>query len=55
VHGTRGLTRSDLVANHAAPSGLEVSAADGTVTLDGKALSIEPTAVVPLSRRYLLA
>jgi urease subunit alpha len=55
VHGTRGLTRSDLVANRAAPSDLEVSTADGTVTLDGKALSIEPTAVVPLNRRYLLA
>jgi urease subunit alpha len=55
VHGTRGLTRSDLVANRAAPSDLEVSTADGTVALDGKALSIEPTAVVPLNRRYLLA
>jgi urease subunit alpha len=55
VRGTRRLTRSDLVANRAAPAGLEVSAADGTVTLDGHALAVEPTTVVPLSRRYLLA
>ena len=55
VHGTRGLTRSDLVANRAAPTGLEVSAADGAVTLGGRTLSVEPTAVVPLNRRYLLA
>ena len=55
VRGTRGLTRRDLVANRAAPSGLEVSAADGTVTLGGRVLAVEPTSVVPLSRRYLLA
>jgi urease subunit alpha len=55
VRGTRGLTRADLVANRAAPSGLEVSASDGTVTLDGRVLAVEPTSVVPLSRRYLLA
>jgi urease alpha subunit len=55
VHGTRGLTRSDLIANRAAPSDLEVSAGDGTVTLGGRTLSVEPTPVVPLNRRYLLA
>ncbi|MFL5791013.1 MAG: amidohydrolase family protein, partial [Actinomycetota bacterium] len=55
VRGTRGLTRADLVADGAAPSGLEVSATDGTVTLDGRVLACEPTSVVPLSRRYLLA
>jgi urease subunit alpha len=55
VRGTRGLTRADLVADRAAPSGLEVSATDGTVTLDRRVLACEPTAVVPLSRRYLLA
>ena len=55
VHGTRGLTRADLVADRAAPSGLEVSATDGTVTLDGRVLACAPTAVVALSRRYLLA
>jgi len=55
VEGTRGLTRADLIANRAAPSGLEVSAEDGTVTIDGRVLACEPTSVVPLSRRYLLA
>jgi urease subunit alpha len=55
VKGTRGLTRADLVANRAAPPGLQVSAEDGTVTIDGRVLACEPTAVVPLSRRYLLA
>jgi urease subunit alpha len=55
VRGTRGLTRGDLVANRAAPATLEVSAADGTVTIDGDVLACEPTPVVPLSRRYLLA
>ncbi len=55
VQGTRGLTRADLVANRAAPSDLEVSAADGTVTLGGRTLAVEPTSVLPLNRRYLLA
>jgi urease subunit alpha len=55
VDGTRGLTRTDLVANTVAPPGLEVAAGDGTVTLDGRVLACEPTPVVPLSRRYLLA
>jgi urease subunit alpha len=55
VHGTRGLTRGDLVANRAAPAGLEVSTTDGAVRLDGRVLGVGPTAAVPLSRRYLLA
>jgi urease subunit alpha len=55
VKGTRRLTRADLIANRAAPSGLQVSAEDGTVTIDGRVLACEPTEVVPLSRRYLLA
>jgi urease subunit alpha len=55
VHGTRGLTRGDLIANTAAPAGLTVSRVDGTVTLDGRVLACEPTPTVPLSRRYLLA
>jgi urease subunit alpha len=55
VHGTRGLTRDDLIANTAAPAGLEISRRDGTVTVDGTVLACEPTPVVPLSRRYLLA
>ena len=55
VTDTRGLTRTDLVANTAAPAGLTVSPVDGTVTLDGRVLACEPTPVVPLSRRYLFA
>ena len=54
VHGTRGLTRGDLVANVVAPR-IEVSSADGTVTLDGRVLTCEPVGEVPLSRRYLFA
>ena len=54
VRGTRGLTRSDLVANTAVPE-IEVSPDDGEVTLGGRVLSSEPVAEVPLSRRYLLA
>jgi urease subunit alpha len=54
VRGTRGLTRSDLVANTAVPE-IEVSPDDGEVTIGGRVLSSEPVAEVPLSRRYLLA
>ena len=54
VHGTRDITRDDLVANVVAPP-IEVSSADGTVTLDGRMLACEPVNEVPLSRRYLLA
>ena len=55
VRGTRGITRSDLVVNTAAPADLEVSPVDGTVTIGGRVLACEPTARVPLSRRYRLA
>jgi urease subunit alpha len=55
VRGTRGLTRSDLVANTAAPAGLEVSSDDGSVTIDGRTLACDPVDSVPLSRRYFLA
>ena len=55
VRGTRGITRVDLVANTVAPTGLEVSPDDGTVTIDGRVLACEPVTSVPLSRRYLLA
>jgi urease alpha subunit len=34
---------------------VEVDPGDGTVTLDGRVLAIEPVGEVPLSRRYLLA
>ncbi|MGE5227289.1 MAG: urease subunit alpha [Planctomycetaceae bacterium] len=54
VRGTRGLTREDLVANTAAPP-VRVAPADGAVTIDGRLLTSDPVAEVPLSRRYLLA
>ncbi len=53
VHGTRGLTRESLARNRAVAA-VEVDVRDGAVTLDGRALSIDPVAEVPLSRRYLL-
>jgi urease subunit alpha len=55
VHGTRGLSREDLIANTETPRGLTVSPVDGTVAIDGRVLACEPTPVVPLSRKYLLA
>ncbi|MEX0985166.1 MAG: urease subunit alpha [Actinomycetota bacterium] len=55
VTGTRGLTRADLVANTAAPAGIDVSPEDGSVSLGGHLLRCEPVNGVPLSRRYLLA
>ena len=54
VRGTRGLSRRDLVANREVPE-IEVSRLDGTVTLGGRTLRVEPVREVPLSRRYLLA
>jgi urease subunit alpha len=54
VEGTREIRRADLVANTAViPIG--VSRDDGTVTLNGRVLSTENVAEVPLSRRYLLS
>jgi urease subunit alpha len=55
VRGARGIARDALVANRSAPAGLTVSSADGTVAIDGRVLARDPTPVVPLSRRYLLA
>jgi urease subunit alpha len=54
VRGTRGLERGDLAANTAVPA-IEVSPADGTVTLDGRVLAAEPVSRVPLNRRFLLS
>jgi urease subunit alpha len=53
VRGTRGLTRSSLVRNRdVAP--VEVDVRDGSVSLDGRRLAVDPVREVPLSRRYLL-
>ena len=54
VEGTRSVRRGDLERNRAVPQ-IEVDPNDGTVTLDGRVLAVEPAGEVPLSRRYLLA
>ena len=54
VRGTRGIRRSDLARNRTVPA-IDVSPADGSVTLDGTVLRTDPVEEVPLSRRYLLA
>ncbi|MFP5343369.1 MAG: urease subunit alpha [Candidatus Limnocylindria bacterium] len=53
IRGARGLTRASLARNRATAA-IEVDVADGTVTLDGRPLAVEPVGEVPLSRRYLL-
>jgi len=54
VEGTREVRRGHLVANRAVPA-IDVDPGDGTVTLDGRVLAVDPVTEVPLSRRYLLA
>ena len=54
VTGTRFATRGSLVHNTAVLP-VDVDPGDGTVTLEGRVLSVEPVSEVPLSRRYLLA
>jgi urease subunit alpha len=50
---TRGLDRSDLLMNRAAPQ-IAVDVIDGSVTLDDRPLAVDPVDEVPLSRRYFL-
>jgi urease subunit alpha len=50
---TRGLTRADLWLNRAVAP-IEIDPGDGRVTLDGRALAVDPVDEVPLSRRYFL-
>ena len=50
---TRGLTRADLWLNRATAS-IEIDVADGHVTLDDRALAIDPVEELPLSRRFFL-
>jgi urease subunit alpha len=54
VQATRGITRENMTANTAAPP-VSVASDDGTVTIDGRVITSDPVASVPLSRRYLLA
>jgi urease subunit alpha len=53
ARGTRGLTRASLALNRAVAP-IEVDVDDGSVTLDGRPLAVEPVPEVPLSRRYFL-
>ena len=53
VRGTRGLTRESLHRNRATAA-IDVDVRDGTVSLDGRVLAVDPVTEVPLSRRYLL-
>ncbi len=54
ARGTRGILRGDLIANTSVPA-VEVSKVDGTVSLDGRVLAVEPVSEVPLNRRYFLS
>jgi urease subunit alpha len=54
VEGTRSVLRGHLARNPWTPR-IEVSAADGVVTIDGRVVRSDPVREVPLSRRYLLA
>jgi urease subunit alpha len=53
VKDTRGVTRASLARNTTVVP-VDVDPGDGTVTLDGRVLAIEPVSEVPLNRRYLL-
>ena len=53
IGGVRGLTRSSLHANRAAPA-VEIDVRTGAVSLGGLPLAVDPVTEVPLSRRYLL-
>jgi urease subunit alpha len=53
VQDTRGLTRANLLLNRQTAD-VEVDPTDGTVTLDGRTLAVEPARELPLSRRYFL-
>ena len=53
VRNTRGLTRADLHLNRTTAA-VDVDAVDGTVTLQGRLLAVDPAADLPLSRRHFL-
>jgi urease subunit alpha len=53
VRGTRGLTRDSLARNRATAP-IEVDIANGTVSLEGTVLGVDPVREVALSRRYFL-
>ncbi len=53
VEGCRQLTRSSLWSNRTV-SPIDVDPGDGTVTLEGRRLAVEPVTELPLNHRYLL-
>lgn len=54
VERTRGVTRSDLFLNRATAA-IEIDVTDGTVTLDGEVLAVDPVKNLPLNRSHFLA
>jgi urease subunit alpha len=53
VHGTRGLTRSNLARNQATAA-IEIDPIDGRVSLAGRPLAVDPVDELPMNRRYWL-
>jgi urease subunit alpha len=53
VRQTRGLTRANLHLN-TATAAVDVDPVDGTVTLDGRVLAVEPATDLPLNRCHFL-
>ncbi len=53
VHGTRGLSRNDMISNQAVPA-IEIDPVEATVTLAGRELAADPVRSVPLNRAYLI-
>jgi len=54
VHGTRGLTRANLVANRSSPP-IQIDPTTGQVWLSGRTLASPPVEHVPMNRTYLLS
>jgi urease subunit alpha len=53
VRNVRGLTRANLHLNKETAA-IDVDPRDGTVSLGGRRLAVDPVADVPLSRRYFI-
>jgi urease subunit alpha len=53
VHGCRGITKSNMIANQASPA--VVVNPDALVTIDGADVELDAATELPLSRRYVLS
>src|SRR6476646_774006 len=53
AHGTRKLTKRDMLHNAACPN-ITVNAQTFDVMIDGQVITCEPTRVVPMGQRYML-